>query len=201
MEFLVLEELELLDALLLLHLLSLAVALLDGLDLGLELDDLVLELGLLGLELLNLALEVGLAVLGLQLLPHGESDGALVQGLVSGDGHLDLIADSQEEEAALGLIQGHLSDDLVEALREELLAHGADATLAGLTLHKLLIELLSEACDIYTRRLLVRDVGDVMLSILNPLLRREDGIQDVLGAWLGLHGGQLSLLSRCYRLG
>ena len=47
MEFLVLEELELLDALLLLHLLSLAVALLDGLDLGLELDDLVLELGLL----------------------------------------------------------------------------------------------------------------------------------------------------------
>jgi len=176
MEFLVLEELELLDALLLLNLLSLAVALLDGLDLGLELDDLILELGLLGLEFFDLALEVGLAVLGLQLLPHGESDRALVQGLVSGDGHLDLIADSQEEEAALGLIQGHLSDDLVKALREELLAHGADATLAGLTLHKLLIELLTEACDINTGRLLVGDVRDVMLSILNPLLRWEDGI-------------------------
>jgi hypothetical protein len=27
-----------------------------------------------------------------------------------------------------------------------------------------------------------------MLSILDPLLRRQDGIQDVLGAWLGLHG-------------
>ena len=116
MKFLVLEELELLDALLLLNLLPLAVALLDGLDLGLELDDLILELGLLGLEFLDFALEVGLAVLGLQLLSHGESDRALVQGLVSGDGHLDLIADSQEEEATLGLIQGHLSDDLVEAL-------------------------------------------------------------------------------------
>lgn len=201
MEFLVLEELELLDALLLLNLLPLAVALLDGLDLGLELDYLILELGLLGLEFFDLALEVGLAVLSLQLLPHGESDRALVQGLVSGDGHLDLIADSQEEEAALGLVQGHLSNDLVEALREELLAHRADATLAGLTLHKLLIELLTEACDINTGRLLVGHVGDVMLSILYPLLRWEDGIQDILGAWLGLHGRKLSLLSRCYRLG
>ena len=201
MKFLVLEELELLDALLLLNLLPLAVALLDGLDLGLELDDLILELGLLGLEFFDFALEVGLAVLGLQLRPHGESDRALVQGLVSGDGHLDLIADSQEEEATLGLVKGHLSDDLVEALREELLADGADATLAGLTLHKLLIELLTEACDINTGRLLVRDVGDVMLSILYPLLRWEDGIQDVLSAWLGLHGRKLSLLSGCYRLG
>ena len=176
MEFLVLEELELLYPLLLLNLLPLAVALFDGLDLGLELDDLVLELGLLGLELFDLTLEVGLAVLSLQLLPHGESDRALVQGLVSSDGHLDLVADSQEEEATLGLIQGHLSDDLVEAPREELLAHRADATLAGLTLHKLLIELLTEACDINTGRLLVGDVRDVMLSILYPLLRREDGI-------------------------
>jgi hypothetical protein len=40
-----------------------------------------------------------------------------------------------------------------------------------------------------------------MLSILYPLLRREDGIQDVLGAWLGLHGRKLGLLSRCYSLG
>ena len=97
MQLLVLEELELLDALLLFNFLSLAVTLLDGFDLRLELDDLILELGLLGLELFDLTLEVGLAVLSLQLLPHGESDRALVQGLVSGDGHLDLIADSQEE--------------------------------------------------------------------------------------------------------
>ena len=40
-----------------------------------------------------------------------------------------------------------------------------------------------------------------MLSILNPLLRWEDGIQDVLSAWLGLHGRKLSLLSGCYRSG
>lgn len=74
MALLVLEELDLLVSLLDLYLPALSVPLLDGLDLGLELDHLVLQLGLLGLELLNLLLEVGLAVLGLELLPHGEGD-------------------------------------------------------------------------------------------------------------------------------
>jgi hypothetical protein len=158
MQLLVLKELELLDALLLFNFLSLAVTLLDSLDLRLELNDLILKLGLLGLELLDFAFKVGFAVLSLELLSHGESDRALIEGLVSGDGHLDLIANSQEEEATFGLVEGHLSDDLIEALREELLSNGADAALTGLTLHKLLIELLTEACNINTSCLLVGDI-------------------------------------------
>ena len=114
--------------------------------------------GLLSLKLLNFALKVGLAMLSLELLSHCESHRALIEGLVCGNGHLDLITDSQEEEATLGLIECHLSDYLIKALREKLLADGADATLASLTLHKLLIELLTEACNINTSCLLVRNV-------------------------------------------
>ena len=73
MGFLVLEELKFLLALFVLHLFALAVALLDGLDLGLQFDDLVLLLGLAGLKVGDTLLEVGLAVLGLELLAHGES--------------------------------------------------------------------------------------------------------------------------------
>jgi len=74
MGFLVLEELKFLLALFVLNLFALAVALLDCLDLGLQFDDLVLLLGLAGLEVSDTLLEVGLAVLGLELLAHGEGN-------------------------------------------------------------------------------------------------------------------------------
>jgi hypothetical protein len=66
-------------------------------------------------------------MLGLQLLAHGESHRGLVQGLIGRDGHLNLITDSQQEKAALGLVEGNLADDLIEALGEELLTNGANA--------------------------------------------------------------------------
>ena len=72
MLFLVAEELNLLVALLALNLLALFVSLVNGVDLGLELAHLVLQLRLLVLKLLDSLLEVSLAVLGLQLLAHGK---------------------------------------------------------------------------------------------------------------------------------
>jgi hypothetical protein len=80
MGFLVLEELKFLLALLVLDLFTLAVALLNGLDLCLQFNDLVLLLGLAGLEVSDTLLKVGLAVLGLELLAHGESHGAKQRG-------------------------------------------------------------------------------------------------------------------------
>jgi len=196
---LVLQEVKLLGAFLLLDLLSLTVSLFDGLDLGLQLDDLVLELGLLRFELLDLALQVGFSVLRLQLLAHGESNRGLIEGLVGGNGHLDLVAHSQQQEAALGLVEGHLADDLIKALREELFADRADAGLASLTLHEFLIEKLSQTRHIHTSGLLMRNILNVVLAALDPLSRRKNGIQDVLSAWLGFHRRQLSLFLGCYK--
>ena len=106
---------------------------------------------------------------------------------------------TEEEEAALGLVERDLADDLVEALAEELLPDGADARLAGLSLHKLLVQELSEAGDVHTGGILVAHVLDVVLAGLDPLSGGKDGVQDVLGAGLGLHGWQLGLLLGGYK--
>lgn len=47
--------------------------------------------------------------------------------------HLDLVADSNEEETTFGAVNSDLSDELVEALGEKLLSDGADASLPGLS--------------------------------------------------------------------
>ena len=104
-------------------------------------------------------------MLCLQLLAHGEGHRGLVEGLVSGDRHLNLVSDSQQEQAALGLAQRHLSDDLVEALTKELLAHGADSGLTGLALHNLLVQVLTQTSHVNTRGLLVANILDEVLAI------------------------------------
>jgi hypothetical protein len=116
MTLLILEELNLVLSLLGFNLLSLSISLLDGLDFRLQFRYFVFQLSLFMLELLDGLLEVSLSVLSLELLPHGEGHGGLIQGLVSGDGHLNLVTDSQQEQTSLGLGEGHLSDDLIEAL-------------------------------------------------------------------------------------
>jgi hypothetical protein len=88
----------------------------------------------------------------------------LVESLVCGDGHLDLISDSKQQKASLWLTQSYLSDDLVEALGEKFFSNWADAALACLTLHQLLIEHLAETSHVDTGCLLMGDVLDVVLA-------------------------------------
>jgi hypothetical protein len=66
-----------------------------------------------------------------------------------------------------------LTDDFVEALREELLANWTNATLTSLSLHQLLVEHLSQPGDIDSGRGLVTDILDVVFSYSTMKHRRQ----------------------------
>ena len=115
------------------------------------------------------------------MLSHGEGNGTrnkkavrierdhyfdlpLVKSLVSGNGHFDLVTDTQEEDTSLWLSQSNLTDDLIETLGEEFFSDGANTALTGLTLHQFLIKSLSEAGNIHSRGLLVADILNEVLA-------------------------------------
>lgn len=56
------------------------------------------------------SLHVVLALLSLQCFPHSKSHAALIQCLVGGHSHLNLISDPHQKQTPLGTIDGHLSD-------------------------------------------------------------------------------------------
>lgn len=78
-------------------------------------------------ELVDLLLQLGSALFGLELLPHSEGHRTLVQSFIGRNCHFEFVANAHQKKASLGAVDGHLTDDLVEALVMELLADGADS--------------------------------------------------------------------------
>mmetsp|Transcript_3180 Transcript_3180/g.14223 ORF Transcript_3180/g.14223 Transcript_3180/m.14223 type:complete len:283 (-) Transcript_3180:41-889(-) len=185
-----LHEPDLLSVPLLLLLPSLRLPPLDGLASRLELGNLPLQIRLAPLEMRDPRLRVALTLLPAQRLAHAERHGRFVQRLIGGDGHASLVPHAKQEEAALGAVDCHLADELVEALRVELLAHGADAGLARLPRLQLGVQLLLEVDDVQARRGRRRDVLDPERAVALVRARGQDGVEDVLG----LRGARLRAL-------
>ena len=164
---------------------------LERLDARLKSNDLVFLPSPLVLQFDNLILERLFAVLGEQLLSHGERHCALIKSLVGRVGLLDVIADAQEKKTTHWLVKSHLTDNLVKALLEEFLSDRAEASLTGLPLQQLLVEHLTEARDIDTAGRFMADLLAEVLALFNPLSWRQDVVEDVFCAdWLVLDRSQ-----------
>lgn len=174
---LVLQEVDLLRPFLVLDQLPVLDLLLQDLLLLLELLGLLLQVVPPLLQLLDLRLQLGRALLRLQLLPHGEGERALVQGLIGLDGHVQLVAHPHQQDAPLGRVDGHLPDDLVEALVVQLLAYGADARVPGLAVDQLLVQQLLQGVDILPRGRVGADGLLVVLALGLPGDGREHRVQ------------------------
>mmetsp|Transcript_32039 Transcript_32039/g.38810 ORF Transcript_32039/g.38810 Transcript_32039/m.38810 type:complete len:213 (+) Transcript_32039:532-1170(+) len=166
----------LLCVLLLLQCAPLTLTLLNSIALRLPLCQLTLKLLLLRLQLLDLRLHISLALLCLESLPHTESNGALVQSLVSSDRHTHFVTNTQQQKTPLSAVDSHLTDELVKALSIKLLTHGADTGLTRLTLLKLLIKPFLQVDDIETSCRGARHILNPELSIFGPLARGKNGV-------------------------
>ena len=91
-------------------------------------------------QLIYVRCHLVLLLFGHECLPHTVRYGRLIQTLVGGNRHLNFVAHSHEQEATLGAVHGDLTDELVEALRIQLLADGADTSFTGLPPLQLLIK-------------------------------------------------------------
>ena len=123
-------------------------------------------------------------MLGHEGLAHTVGNRTLVQCLVCLNGHLDLVSDAHEEEATLGAVDGDLSDELIEDLREELFTEWADASLASRLFLKSIIEILLQVDHIDLRSRLRRDVTHQQRTAIGELPRRQNRVEIVLIALL-----------------
>lgn len=131
--------------------LLLPVCQLNLVDLMLQLVHLSLKFSALCLQSVDFVLHLLLLLFRLQCLPHSISNRRFIKCLVGlncltkrAKYHSNLVSDSNQEESSFGAVNGNLSDQLIEALRVELLSNGTDSCLSGLSLLQSLVQLLLE---------------------------------------------------------
>mmetsp|Transcript_134805 Transcript_134805/g.319539 ORF Transcript_134805/g.319539 Transcript_134805/m.319539 type:complete len:201 (-) Transcript_134805:21-623(-) len=154
------------------------------LDLGnlvLQLLDFVSELLVRHLQVLHLLIVLISALLCLQCLAHAERDGGFVEALVSTNRHPNLVADAKKQQPSFSTDDGYLPDQLVEALRVQLLSNRANSRLARLALLQPFVEILLQVHHICARGRCAGHILYPQLIFLRPLPRRKDGVENVLG--------------------
>lgn len=141
----------------------------------------------------HLGLHLCLLLLGHERLAHAERDAGLVERLVGGDGHADLVADPEQQQAALRAVDGDLANQLVWSDREgpqcedmsnrtrrprmkrtkalgiELLANRADPRLPGLPLLKLLVQCFLQIDHVQAGGRCAGHILHPQLPVLRPL--------------------------------
>eukprot|EP00438_Fugacium_kawagutii_P031490 Skav225537 [mRNA] locus=scaffold339:5345:5914:+ [translate_table: standard] len=155
-------------------------------DLVLQFLHLISKLFVGHLKILHLLVVLIAPLLCLKGLAHSKCDGRLIEALICANGHPDFISNPQQQQASLSTNDGDLTDELIKALRIELLTDGANASLTSLPLLQPLVEVLLKVHNICTCGWCTRDILHPKLILLSPLPWWKNGIEDILS--LGHHG-------------
>ena len=112
------------------------------------------------LKICNVLLHLILTLLGHESLAHAVGNWTLVKCLVSLNGHLDFVTNTDQKEASFSAIDGDLSDKFIEALSEKFLTEWANTSLSSLSFLDVGIELVLQIDNVDLRGGLRRDVTD-----------------------------------------
>ena len=112
------------------------------------------------LKICNVLLHLVLTLLSHESLAHAVSNRTFVKCLVSLNGHLDFVSDTDQKEASFSTIDGDLSDKFIEALSEKFFTEWANTSLSGLSFLDVGIELILQVDNVDLRGGLRRDVTD-----------------------------------------
>lgn len=180
---LVFEEVLLLLSFVLVNKFPLGVFLLEGVLFVGELDSFFVQFPLVNFKLLYFFFELGFSLLRLKLFTHSKSYGTLVESLVSSDRHLEFVSDSKKKDTSLWAVDGDLSNNLIETLRMKFLSNRTDAGLPRLSSQYSFIKQFLQISDVLPLSWLVRNVLNIMFSLMSPLPWWQQVFQNIFSRW------------------
>ena len=152
----------------------------DILNLFLQALDILIVLLACRFKICNVLAHFILTLLCHERLAHSISNRTFVKSLIGLDGHLNFIADSNKQEAALCTVDSDLTDQFVEALGEELLTEWADSGFTGLASLNRGVQVILQVDHVDLSGGLGRNVTDPEGAGFSVLARRQNRVQIVL---------------------
>lgn len=112
-------------------------------------------------------------------LPVSKNETALVEGLVCGEGHFQIVPNSHKEDSSFWEIDCGLSDDLVEELIVELFSNGANATFPCLFFYEFSLESFLQSLELTSAGFSPADIEAVKLALCFKYIGFEHFIEQV----------------------